>query len=168
LEHLINNLKDDLTMNAKVESPVDSIGMKILRELQMNARISFSRIGRKVGLSSPAVAERVYKMESAGIIGGYHADINFQAFGQVVMAFVTLTNQPEKYQAIYAFAEKEEEVVECHHISGSESLILKIVTGSIGQLNTIIEKLSQFGETKTSIVLSSPILKKNRNFSPGT
>jgi Lrp/AsnC family leucine-responsive transcriptional regulator len=58
--------------------------------------------------------------------------------------------------------------VECHHISGSESLILKIVTGSIGQLNTMIEKLSQFGETKTSIVLSSPVLKKNRNFSPGT
>lgn len=155
-------------MNAKVESPIDSIGVKILRELQMNARNSFSRIGRKVGLSSPAVAERVYKMESAGIISGYHADINPQAFGQDVMAFVTLTNQPEKYQVIYAFAEKEEEIVECHHISGNESLILKIVTGSVGQLNTMIEKLSQFGETKTSIVLSSPILKKTGVFSPGT
>ena len=54
-------------MNTKVESPVDSIGVKILRELQMNARSNFSRIGRKVGLSSPAVAERVYKMESATI-----------------------------------------------------------------------------------------------------
>ena len=151
-------------MNAKVESPVDSIGVKILRELQMNARSSFSRIGRKVGLSSPAVAERVYKMESAGIIGGYHADINPQAFGQDVMAFVTLTNQPEKYQIIYAFAEKEEEIVECHHISGSESLIMKIVTGSVAQLNTMIEKLSQFGETKTSIVLSSPVLKKQGGF----
>lgn len=155
-------------MNPKVESPVDPMGVKILRELQMNARSSFSRIGRKVGLSSPAVAERVYKMESGGIIRGYHADINPQAFGQDVMAFVTLTNQPEKYQAIYTFAEKEEEIVECHHISGNDSLILKIVTGSIGQLNTMIEKLSRFGETKTAIVLSSPILKKNRDFSPGT
>jgi Lrp/AsnC family leucine-responsive transcriptional regulator len=151
-------------MSAKVESPIDSIGIKILRELQMNARSSFSRIGRKVGLSSPAVAERVYKMESAGIIGGYHADINPKAFGQDVMAFVTLTNQPEKYQAIYAFAEKEEEIVECHHISGNESLILRIITGSIGQLNTMIEKLSRFGETKTSIVLSSPIQKKTGIF----
>jgi Lrp/AsnC family leucine-responsive transcriptional regulator len=152
-------------MTAKVESPVDSIGMKILWELQMNARSSFSRIGRKVGLSSPAVAERVYKMESAGIINGYHADINPQAFGQDVMAFVTLTNQPEKYQAIYAFAEKKGEIVECHHISGSESLILKIVTGSIGQLDTLIQKLSQFGETKTAVVLSSPVLKKTGVFS---
>jgi Lrp/AsnC family transcriptional regulator, leucine-responsive regulatory protein len=148
-------------MNAKFESPVDIIGMNILRELQINARSTFSQIGRKIGLSSPAVAERIYKMEAAGIIKGYHADISPDAFGMDLMAFITLTTQPEKYQKIYSFAEKQQEIVECHHISGNESLMLKVFAGSIVQLNTMIEKLSQFGETKTSIVLSSPIKKKN-------
>ena len=147
-------------MSAKFESSVDTIGMNILRELQMNARSTFSKIGRSVGLSSPAVAERVYKMEGAGIITGYHADINPGAFGLDVMAFIALTTQPEKYQQIYSFAEKQEEIVECHHISGNESLMLKVVAGSIAQLNSMIEKLGQFGETKTSIVLSSPIKKR--------
>ncbi len=147
-------------MNAKFESPVDAISMNILKELLMNARSTFSEIGRKIGLSSPAVAERVYKMEAAGIINGYHADINLDAFGLDLMAFIALTTQPEKYQKIYSFAEKQKEIVECHHISGNESLLLKVVAGSIAQLNTMIEKLGQFGETKTSIVLSSPIKKK--------
>lgn len=147
-------------MNAKFESSVDKIGMNILQELQMNARSSFSEIGRKVGLSSPAVAERVYKMEEAGIINGYHADINPSIFGQEMMAFITLTTQPEKYQKIYSFAEKQKKILECHHISGNESLILKVVSGSISQLNHLVEKLSEFGETRTSIVLSSPVKKK--------
>jgi len=147
-------------MNAKFKSSVDKIGMNILRELQKNARSTFSEIGRKVGLSSPAVAERVYKMEGAGIINGYHADINQNFLGQDIMAFITLTTQPEKYQKIYSFAEGQKEIIECHHISGDESLIIKVVSGSISQLNTLVEKLSKFGETKTSIVLSSPVKKR--------
>ncbi len=148
-------------MNVKFESSVDTIGMNILRELQMNARSSFSQIGRKVGLSSPAVAERIYKMEAAGIINGYRADINPGAFGLDIMAFIMLTTRPEKYQMIYSFAEKQKEIIECHHISGNESLMLKVVTGSIPRLNSMVEKLGKFGETKTAIVLSSPVQKKN-------
>jgi len=147
-------------MNAKFESPVDSIGMKILRELGKNARSGFSEIGRRVGLSSPAVAERVYKMEAAGIIRGYHADIHPGVFGRDIMAFITLTTRPENYPKIYRFAENQEEILECHHISGHESLLLKVVSGAIPQLNTLVEKLGQFGETKTAIVFSSPVQKK--------
>ena len=99
-------------------------------------------------------------MEEAGIIRGYHADINPGIFGRDIMAFITLTTRPENYSKIYAFAEEQKEILECHHISGKESLILKVVSGSIPQLNTLVEKLSRFGETKTAIVLSSPILKK--------
>ena len=101
-------------MNSKVKSAIDEISMKILRKLQMNARFTFSEIGRRVGLSSPAVAERIYKMEESGIINGYHADINPNTFGHNFMAFITLTTQPEKYQKIYSFAKKENEIVECH------------------------------------------------------
>jgi len=147
-------------MSAKFESPVDRIGMKILQELQMNARSTYSEIGKRVGLSSPAVADRIYKMEESGIINGYHADINPDIFGHRIMAFITLTTQPERYQKIYSFAEKEKEIVECHHISGNESLIMKIVSASISHLESMVEKLSKFGETKSTIILSSPIQKK--------
>jgi len=151
-------------MNVKVKSAIDEINMKILRKLQMNARFTFSEIGRRVGLSSPAVAERIYKMEESGIINGYHADINPNTFEHNIMAFITLTTQPEKYTKIYSFAEKENEIVECHHISGKESLILKVASSSISHLDSVVERLSKFGKTKTSIVLSSPIKKKILEF----
>lgn len=151
-------------MNVKIQGVVDEISMKILRKLQINARSSFSKIGREVGLSSPAVAERIYKMEESGILNGYHADINPNTFGHNIMAFITLTTQPEKYPVIYSFAENENEIVECHHISGNESLILKVVSSSISSLEKMVEKLSRFGETKTSIILSSPVNKKIMEF----
>jgi Lrp/AsnC family transcriptional regulator, leucine-responsive regulatory protein len=151
-------------LNVKIQGVVDEISMKILRKLQINARSSFSKIGREVGLSSPAVAERIYKMEESGILNGYHADINPNTFGHNIMAFITLTTQPEKYPVIYSFAENENEIVECHHISGNESLILKVVSSSISSLEKMVEKLSRFGETKTSIILSSPVNKKIMEF----
>ena len=147
-------------MNVKFESSTDEIGMKILKELQANARMTYSEIGKRVGLSSPAVAERIYKMEESGIINGYHTDINPNIFGHNILAFITLTTQPEKYQKIYSFAENEKEIIECHHVSGNESLIMKVVSVSISHLESMVEKISSFGETKSSIVLSSPIKKK--------
>ena len=147
-------------MSVKFESSIDEIGIKILQALQMNARSTFSEIGKRVGLSSPAVAERIYKMEASGIINGYHADIKPDIFGHHILAFISLTTQPEKYQKIYSFAIKEKEIIECHHISGNESLIMKVVSVSIPHLESVVEKLSKFGETKTRIVLSSPINKK--------
>lgn len=146
-------------MNDKFESSIDGIGMKIIQELQMNARSTYSEIGKQVGLSSPAVAERIYKMEASGIIRGYHADINPDIFGHNMTTFITLTTQPELYQKIYSFAENHKAIIECHHISGDASLIMKVVSGSISHLESMVEELSKFGETKSSIVLSSPIQK---------
>lgn len=147
-------------MTAEIKSSVDEMGMNILLELQKNARISFSEIGRKVGLSSPAVADRVYKMEAAGIVTGYHADIDPKVFGHHIMAFISLTTRSDRYQDVYSYLEKSWQILECHHISGSESLILKTVSDSIARLDRLVEALGKFGETKTSIVLSSPIEKK--------
>lgn len=147
-------------MDAKIKSMMDGMGRKILRELQVNARSTFSDIGRKVGLSSPAVAERIYKMEEAGIINGYHADISPESLGHRVTAFITLTTKPDRYREIYAFAGEQKEILECHHISGNESLILKVASASVSGLNDLVETLSRYGETKTSIILSSPLQKK--------
>ncbi|THB74567.1 MAG: Lrp/AsnC family transcriptional regulator [Desulfobacteraceae bacterium] len=138
---------------------VDDIGMNILAQLQKNARSTFSDIGRKVGLSSPAVAERVYKMEESGIISGYHARVDPKCMGQQILAFISLTTRSEKYQDIYDLARTHPQILECHHISGQESLILKIAATSIAHLDGMVETLGRFGETRTSIILSSPVQK---------
>ena len=146
-------------MNFKIERALDQIGVKILHELQMNARISFSEIGRRVGLSSPAVAERVKKMEEIGIICGYNVNVDNEKIGFPILAFIFLTTQSEKYNKVYTLAENTPEIVECHCISGSESFILKVLSNSVSRLDDLVGKLSEFGATKTSIVLSSPIKK---------
>ena len=147
-------------MDNKFSKVLDNIGLNILRELKQNARTGFSEIGRRVGLSSPAVAERVYKMEELGIIGGYHVKLDPVSMGFPVLAFITLKTHPKKYSQIYSYLNDVAGVMECHHISGHESLIIKMYTTSVSNLDSMIEKLSEYGETKTSIVLSSPIDKK--------
>lgn len=146
-------------MSVKFKKEIDEIDRNILHELQINARLTFSEIGRKVGLSSPAVTERVHKMEESGIILGYRAELNPKFFGLNTTAFLYLRTQAEKYSKIYALAEKEKQIIECHHISGNESMVFKVVSSSISQLDDIVKKLSEYGETKTSIVLSTHVEK---------
>lgn len=156
----ILNFKEFPAMNSTFETEIDGIGISILRELQADARTSYSEIGRRVGLSSPAVAERVRKMEESGIIRGYHARLHPDTLGQRVTAFITLTTQSRHYPEIFALAQKRKDILECHHISGNESLIIKAASGSITGLDKLVERLGKFGETKTAIVLSSPVVKK--------
>ena len=146
-------------MDFKFESSLDKIGLNILKELQTNARLSYSEIGRRVGLSSPAVTERIKRMEDIGIICGYHANVDYTKIGFPILAFVFLTTLSEKYNEVYSFIEQTSEIIECHCISGSESFIIKVYSRSVAQLDQIIENLSEFGETKTTVVLSSPIKK---------
>ncbi len=146
-------------MDFKFETSLDKIGLNILKQLQANARISYSEIGRRVGLSSPAVAERIKRLEDIGIISGYHANVDYTKVGFPILAFVFLTSLSEKYNEVYNFIEQTSEIIECHCISGNESFIIKAYSRSVSQLDQILEKLSEFGETKTTIVLSSPIQK---------
>lgn len=138
---------------------LDQVGRKILTILQDDARISYSELGRRVALSAPAVIERVRKMEDAGIISGYHAHVDPSKVGWPIMAFVSLSTRPELYARIIALAEREPSILECHHVSGSESFVMKVAAPSLQDLETLIERLSPFGQTKTRIVLSSPVNK---------
>ena len=127
--------------------------------MQENARLSFSALGRQVGLSGPAVAERLHKLEELEIIAGYHADVNPAAIGYGVSAFIRLTAPTEKYPRVLELAQRLPEIRECHHVTGSEAFILKILTTSIPELESLIAQLSTFGATSTAIVLSSPVRK---------
>ena len=146
-------------MDFQNEKLLDQIGLKILVVLQENARLPLSRIGKKVGLSAPAVAERIRKLEEAGIIQGYHARIAPEAVGRTVSAFINLTTDPRSYQKVKALAADMHQITSCHHISGDASFILHVQVEDLPALESVVEHLSSYGQTQTAIVLSTPVEK---------
>lgn len=146
-------------MTFKLERVLDATGRKLLRALQENARLSYSELGRQVGLSAPAAAERVRRLEEAELIIGYHAEVDPAALGYGVLAFIRLTTSTDKYPRVLELAQRLSEIRECHHVTGGEAFIMKVLATSIPHLESIIAQMSIFGATSTSIVLSSPVRK---------
>lgn len=146
-------------MDLQVEKLLDRIGLKILAALQENARTPLARIGEKAGLSAPAVAERVKKLEEAGIIKGYHARIDPAALGRTVSAFLHLTTDARHYPAVKQLAADLPQIISCHHISGDASFIMQVGVNDLSALESVVGRLSPFGQTRTAIVLSTPVDK---------
>ncbi|HBR00768.1 MULTISPECIES: Lrp/AsnC family transcriptional regulator [unclassified Roseofilum] len=142
------------------EKLLDRTGWRILEILQEEARISLAELGRKVGLSAPAIAERVKRMEEAGIIIGYQAQVNPEKVGYAIAAIIALTTTPQKYPQILALIEMLPEVRSCHHVTGNFSFFMEVTVSSMGHLEEIINQLSEFGQTSTSIILSSPLPRR--------
>ena len=149
-------------MDLRVEKLLDRIGRKILAALQENARMPLSRIGQQVGLSAPAVAERVKKLEEAGVITGYHARIDPAAMGHSVSAFIHLTTHARHYPAVKDLAARMPQISACHHISGDASFILHVRVDDVSELETVVGRLSPLGQTRTAIVMSTPVDKTTR------
>jgi len=146
-------------MDFQYEKLLDRIGRKILSVLQKNARTPISRIGNQVGLSAPAVAERIRKLEEAGVIKGYHARIAPEAVGRSVSAFINLTTDPRNYPAVKTLAADMQQITSCHHISGDASFIIRVRVEDLPALEAVVERLSPFGQTQTAIVLSTSVDK---------
>lgn len=140
---------------------IDEIDRKILRELQEDARTSYAEIGRRVGLTTPAVIERVRKLEDAGIIVGYRADIDTAKVGLPITAFVRMSISGVDYSHIIEVAQQSNEVLECHRGTGGDSFIMKVAVANVEHLQEIIDKLTPYGITTTAIVLSSPVRRKS-------
>ncbi len=139
------------------EKKVDETDWKILKALQTNGRVSYRELGEQIGLSTPAVSERVRKLEDAGVIEGYSARLNLEKLGKSIVAFVNVNTRPESNEPLQKFVKKTPEVLEAHYITGQASFVLKIAIGSILDLEDFIKKLSHFGPTQTSIVLSTHV-----------
>ena len=136
---------------------------KLLQELQINGRLSYAELGRRVGLTTPAVVERVKRMEEAGIIVGYHADIDPMKVGMPITAFIRMSVVGDVFTRITAVVKNSPEVVECHRGTGADSFIMKVHVRSVEHLESLIDRLTPFGTTSTSIVLSSPVEKRAIN-----
>jgi len=141
---------------------LDSIAWKILEELQRSARQSFAELGRKIGLSTPAVAERVHRLEEAGVITGYHAALDFAKLGLPIRVLVRLTIPGGELQITRTVTAIKElsEISRCHRITGDESFVIEADVVSIRHLETLIDRLSALGATSTSTILSSPVERR--------
>jgi Lrp/AsnC family leucine-responsive transcriptional regulator len=140
-----------------IDKIMDETGWRILGELQDNARISFSELGRRVALTPPAVAERVRRMEEAGIIAGYRAQPAHERIGLPITAFIRWTATGNDCAYLGEVAKDIPEIIECHRVTGEESYVVKVVVRSVEHLEELIDRLMPYGETKTSVVLSSPV-----------
>lgn len=141
---------------------LDKRARKILKELQADARLSYAELGRRAGLSTPAAAERVRRLEEAGVIEGYEARINPRALGLDVTAFVRvrITGAETLARRLTKLASESPEVLECHRCTGDESFILKVRVESVRHLERLIDRLTPFGMTSTALVLSSPVERR--------
>lgn len=134
---------------------VDAISWQILNHLQQNARISFSDIGRNVGLSPPAVAERVKKMEDLGIIEGYSAILSHALAGYQLKALIMVRAFAGKLKPFLEKIQSFKEVVNCYRITGNENIVMEVLIQDQAHLETFIDQLIVYGECRTHIVLSS-------------
>ena len=138
---------------------LDDLGWRILAVLQADARISYSELGRRVGLSTPAVTERVRRMEDVGIITGYHAAIDAAKAGFPIVVYMRLAISGGENMVSRATAavKRMPEILECHRVTGTDSFILRAALLSVSHLESLIDRLTPFGMTSTSTVLSSPV-----------
>lgn len=144
-------------MSDKIERLLDKAGRDILQALQENARVSWSALGRRVGLSAPAVAERVRRMEDAGLVTGYRADVDLEKLGLPVSAIIRVSAPEEKCPPLKALIKTLPEVLACHHVTGSDAYVLTVAAASVKHLESVIERLGRYGTPTTSVILSSPV-----------
>jgi Lrp/AsnC family leucine-responsive transcriptional regulator len=139
---------------------LDNYGRKLLDELQANARLSLAELGRRIGLSPTATAERLKQMEEIGILHGYTVEIDREALGLEVMAFIRMSCSGQNYHRLLDYIQTLEEVRECHHLTGGDDFMMKVTTTSMADLEALIEALLPYGNPVTSLVLSSPVERR--------
>ena len=139
------------------DAPLDDTNRKLLAELQDDARLSLAELGRRVGLSSPAVAERLQRLESEGCIAGYRTDIDPKTLGYSLSAVIRVRPASRQLQRVAELARGSAEVVECHRITGEDCFFMKAHVRSIEHLEELIDRFTPYGQTTTSIIQSSPV-----------
>lgn len=148
-------------MAFEFEKHLDETGWLLLQELQQNARLSYSELGQRVGLSSPAVADRMRKMEEAGIITGYRAEVNMARLGLPVTAIIRLSSiAGQSCQRVSSQISEIPEVLECYRVTGSDAVVIKVAATSVDHLERIIDQVTLYGQPTTSIVLSKSMQRR--------
>jgi Lrp/AsnC family leucine-responsive transcriptional regulator len=140
---------------------LDALGWAIVKALQENARLSYAELGRQVGLTAPAVAERMRKLEDAGILTGYHATVNPAKLDLSIAVWMQLGMLRGPAQQVMDVIRTLPEVLECYNVTGTSCFLIKAVLPSMARLEALIEQLSAYGQTTTMVILSSPIPRRS-------
>ena len=138
---------------------MDELSLNLLVELSRDARASYAELGRRVGMSPSVVVERMRRMEEEGIIEGYAAAVNPAALGLSVVAVIRMTCDGTHYHPFLKFVKTLQEVRVCHHVTGADAFFLEVATGSLEELEQLIERLLPYGIPTTSLVFSSPVAR---------
>ena len=140
-----------------MKNSLDAIDEKIVELLQDNARIAIKEIAAQVFLSSPAVTARMERLETRGIIKGYHAAVDSVNLGYKIKAFINLDREPVQKEEFYPFIKSIENVVECNCVTGEYSMLIEVEFINTEELDEFINNLQQYGKTRTQIVFSTPV-----------
>jgi Lrp/AsnC family leucine-responsive transcriptional regulator len=139
------------------QRPIDETSRRLLAELQDDARLSLAELGRRVGLSAPAVAERLARLEQDEVITGYRAEIDPRALGYALAAVIRIRPNARQLPKVAQLARDTAEVVECHRITGEDCYFMKLHVRSVEHLEEVLDRFVIYGQTTTSIVQSSPV-----------
>jgi len=145
-------------MNDFVSDPIDR---QIIGELARDGRVSFAELGRRVSLSSPAVAERVKRLESSGVITGYRAEIDPRALGYQLTAIVRVKPAVRQLSKIAELAADIPQIEECLRITGEDCFYMKLHLAAIEELPSVLDQFLLYGETTTSIVNATPVPRRD-------
>ena len=139
------------------ENGLDTTDLRLLSELQDDARLSLAELGRRVGLSSPAVAERVARLETTGVITGYRATIDPRALGLALSVVLRIRPAPGQLKNVAELAQRTAEVVDCRRVTGEDCFVMTIHVRDVEHLEEVIDRFVVLGQTTTSIVQSAPV-----------
>ena len=139
------------------DDPLDDSNRSLIAELQGDARLTIAELGRRVGLSAPAVAERLQRLEQRGAIRGYHADVDPRAVGLALTVVIRIRPAPGQLRNVAEAAVETPEVVECNRITGEDCYIMRAHVRDVEHLEEVIDRFAVLGQTTSSIVQSSPV-----------
>ena len=140
-----------------MKTALDQVNVRLLDELRRNPRMTMSELARRLDMSSPAVTDRVQRLEDNGIITGYRLELDPRALGWPVAAFVRIRPGPGQLTRIAELARQTPEVVECHRITGEDCFLMKVYVTEIDKLGEVLDRFLMYGQTTSSIVQSSPV-----------
>lgn len=140
---------------------LDDTDRRIIGELIADGRVSFAELGRRVSLSSPAVAERVQRLERAGVITGYRAEIDPRTLGYQLKAIIRVKPAPGQLTRIPELAAEIPEISECHRITGEDCFYITVHLRSIDDLSNLLDRFLAHGQTTTSLINASPIPRRD-------
>ncbi len=142
------------------DGPIDRIDARILEILAADARTSVAEIARTVRLSSPSVSERIKRLEEAGVIEGYSAQINPGALGLGLSAWLRIRPVPGELQRVADILRGLPAIVECDRITGDDCFVARAHVASVGELESLIDEIVPFAMTNTAIIQSSPVARR--------